>query len=62
MGVRTKSRHCGVRKGEQLAELLGVSPQAVSKWENGKNLPETALLPKLVSAESVLRFLTRLAR
>jgi transcriptional regulator with XRE-family HTH domain len=31
--------------GEKFAELLGVSPQAVSKWENGKCLPETALLP-----------------
>ncbi len=31
--------------GEKFAELLDVSPQAVSKWENGKCLPETALLP-----------------
>lgn len=30
---------------EQLAELLHVSAQAVSKWENGKSLPETATLP-----------------
>ncbi|MFA6730868.1 MAG: zinc ribbon domain-containing protein [Eubacteriales bacterium] len=45
--------------GEKLAEALGVSPQAVSKWENGKNLPETALLPALaalleVSIDSIL--------
>lgn len=33
--------------GERLAELLSVSPQAVSKWENGKCLPETSLLPEL---------------
>lgn len=33
--------------GERLAEALDVSPQAVSKWENGKCLPETALLPRL---------------
>ena len=33
--------------GEKFAELLGVSPQAVSKWENGKCLPETALLPTI---------------
>lgn len=33
--------------GEQLAELLQVSPQAVSKWENAKCLPETAILPSL---------------
>jgi len=36
--------------GEKLAEILGVSPQAVSKWENGKCLPETALLPRLAEA------------
>ena len=35
---------------ESLAELLNVSPQAVSKWENGHALPETALLPLLAKA------------
>ncbi|MCL2462963.1 MAG: helix-turn-helix domain-containing protein, partial [Defluviitaleaceae bacterium] len=35
--------------GEKFAELLGVSPQAVSKWENGKCLPETALLPAVAA-------------
>lgn len=29
---------------EQLGEKLGVSFQAVSNWEQGKNLPDTALL------------------
>jgi transcriptional regulator with XRE-family HTH domain len=33
--------------GEKFAELLMVSPQAVSKWENGKCLPEAAILPSL---------------
>ena len=33
--------------GEKLAAALDVSPQAVSKWVNGKCLPETALLPSL---------------
>lgn len=33
--------------GEKLAELLNITPQAVSKWENGKCLPETAILPML---------------
>lgn len=32
---------------EQLAEELNVSPQAVSKWETGKSVPETASLPLL---------------
>jgi len=33
--------------GERLAEILEVSPQAVSKWENGRSLPETTMLPAL---------------
>jgi len=36
--------------GENLAGILQVSPQAVSKWENGKCLPETILLPELAKA------------
>jgi len=36
--------------GEKLAEILNVSPQAISKWENGKCLPETVLLPELAKA------------
>lgn len=36
--------------GEQLAELIHVTPQAISKWENGKCLPETATLPLLARA------------
>ncbi|MDF2586946.1 MAG: transcriptional regulator [Anaerocolumna sp.] len=32
---------------EKLAEMLIISPQAISKWENGHTLPETTLLPIL---------------
>lgn len=32
---------------EQLAEVLGVSSQAVSKWENGISVPDIELLPIL---------------
>lgn len=32
---------------EKLAELLCVSPQAISKWENGHTMPDVALLPVL---------------
>lgn len=35
---------------EALAELVQVSPQAVSKWENGRALPDTALLPVLAKS------------
>lgn len=44
---------------EKLGALLGVSPQAVSKWENDECLPDLALLPDLcralhVSADALL--------
>jgi transcriptional regulator with XRE-family HTH domain len=32
---------------EQLAGLLNISAQAISKWENGHSLPDTATLPVL---------------
>lgn len=32
---------------EQLAERLGISAQAVSKWENGVTMPDISLLPAL---------------
>ncbi len=41
-----------LRKGkgmsqEALAEQIGVSPQAVSKWENDQSCPDISLLPQL---------------
>ncbi len=32
---------------EELASTLGVSPQAVSKWENDQTCPDISLLPQL---------------
>lgn len=32
---------------DELAERLGVSPQAVSKWENDLSCPDIMLLPRL---------------
>lgn len=45
---------------EQLSLLLNVTPQAVSKWENGNALPDTALLPLLgnILGVSIDRLLT----
>jgi transcriptional regulator with XRE-family HTH domain len=40
------------RKGitqEKLASLVNVTPQAISKWENGVALPDTYLLPTLAN-------------
>ena len=34
---------------EAMAQALGVSPQAVSKWEVGASCPDILLLPKLAS-------------
>jgi len=31
----------------QFANLLGVTPQAVSKWENGKNIPDIVILKEI---------------
>ncbi len=37
--IQTARKEAGLSQG-QLAESVGVSVQAVSKWENGKNLPD----------------------
>lgn len=37
--IMTARKEAGLTQ-EQLAERIGVSVQAVSKWENGKNLPD----------------------
>ena len=34
----------------QLAEVLGITDKAVSKWETGKSLPDYALLTPLSEA------------
>lgn len=40
-------RHEKELKQDELAEMLNVSPQAVSKWENNQTCPDISLLPRL---------------
>ncbi|TMV47550.1 helix-turn-helix transcriptional regulator [Paenibacillus mesophilus] len=51
MGKRiVRLRHQQGLTQEQLGQQLNVSGQAVSKWENGDSLPDTALLLSLAQA------------
>ena len=48
MGAKIKSlRLVASMTQEQLAGRLGVSAQAVSKWESGTNMPDVQLLPEI---------------
>ena len=38
---------------EEVAEMLGVSPQSVSKWERGDTMPDITLLPALANLYNV---------
>ena len=44
---------------ETLADRLGITFQAVSKWETGHTLPDTTLLPSLAQALNVCDELSR---
>ena len=52
INLGTKIRELRKKKGitqDALANALSVSPQAVSKWENGIALPDIALTPSIAS-------------
>ena len=34
---------------EDVADMLGITPQSVSKWERGESCPDIALLPALAN-------------
>lgn len=44
-----RARHAEGLTQEQLADLLGVTKAAVSKWELGLSLPDVALLPSIAA-------------
>ncbi len=49
MDIGKKIKNLRSQKGitqETLADLLSVSPQAVSKWETGAAMPDILLLPE----------------
>ncbi len=46
--IRTLRKQRNISQ-EVLAQYLGVSFQAVSKWENGDNLPDVTMIPALAS-------------
>lgn len=48
LGKRIKELRLGMSMTqEQLAQKLGLSSQAISKWENGTTMPDIQLLPEL---------------
>ena len=47
--VAQKRKSAGLTQ-EALANKLGISPQAVSKWENGAGFPDVTLFPPLAEA------------
>jgi len=58
MNMTMGQRIAMLRKGksmtqEQLADAMGVSAQAVSKWENDVSCPDIALLPQLAKTLGV---------
>lgn len=44
--IASKRKEKGLTQ-EQLAEKLGVTNKAVSKWENGKSMPDLAIIQEL---------------
>lgn len=46
--IRTLRRGKGYTQ-EEVADLLGVSPQSVSKWERGDTYPDITLLPAIAN-------------
>lgn len=50
--IAAKRKEKGLTQ-EGLANLLQITPQAVSKWENGVGLPDVTLIPRIANALGV---------
>lgn len=64
--IAAKRRENGLTQ-EELAEYLGVSKPAVSKWESGQSCPDIALLPVIasyfgISVDSLLDYRPQMTR
>lgn len=50
--IASNRRHLGITQ-DRLAEQLGVTAQAVSKWENDQSCPDITMLPRLAAIFSI---------
>lgn len=56
MKLSESIRHFRMKRNltqEELAKVISISPQAISKWERGESLPDASLLPALADALNV---------
>ena len=52
MEIHKKIKEARINAGltqEQVAEILGTSPQTISRWETGTSTPDIMMLPKIAS-------------
>jgi transcriptional regulator with XRE-family HTH domain len=49
--LKSKRKQAGITQS-YVAEKLGISPQAVSKWERGENLPDVTFFPDIAALYS----------
>ena len=54
LGLKIRElRHRDGRTQEMLADALGVTSQAISRWESGNGYPDTEMLPRLAKCFGV---------